>query len=452
MLAGARQDCRFGCQGVRFILALIVFLQGIAMAAPAGECGAERQQPSALSFSEWHWLGVRRQEQPHSCGLAAWKTWLEALGISVDQAERALALRPDLATESATLLDLYNLARAAGVPAVPFRFSKSGLSEYLAADRPPLLLHLATGAGHFVVVSAPADAGRVYIADPAVGWRSLPLGELLELTSGSALVAVTEWPGAAGQDWTRGLARARERGRAFQMLLPGRALATEVGVEVTARQAQRILPRSGPADTPLLVVQPEWLPLQTSLVTVTRWGGRAGLSAELMLAVPVTEKHPGYPGNRQAGIGLSWGGLAASASRKAEVSFSYCWQEGPLSRYAWELAIQHEVDTDPVRQCMGLAFTETRTPDTSPHPGNADCALRLWGGMEVLLTPAFVIGGEAGLIADEAGRASVLSGLHCVWLRPEGDAWRLQLAWLAGQSVNIRLAYRHQWVGQVAGD
>ena len=429
--------------GRRAAAAAIVFLSASMAAVTEVGLGAELQEPPIRSFAELRWLGVTRQDQPHTCGLAAWKTWVSALGISVDEAERTLVQQTDLGDGPSSLLDLYHLTRAAGLPVVPFRFSATGLRDYLSAERPPLLLHLTTGAGHFVVVSAPVDDGSVYMADPAAGWHSVPLDELLTMTSGSALVAATDWPTTASQDWAQGLAHALALGRTFQMLKPAHALTTEVGIEFTARLVQEIVPRPEPDGTLLPVVRPQWLPVQASLAASTRWGGRAGLSADIMASLPATQEPGADTGDKYAGIGLSWGGRNVPASTRPRVSLGYRWSERPPSWYMWEFALQEEVDTDPVRQRFGLAFSEVRS--TSQAAGDGLHDLRLWCGAEVLLTPAFIVGGEVGLTVEDDGRVSIISSANCAWLRPEGHAWRLHVAWLAGQGVNIRVAYRHQW-------
>lgn len=144
-------------------------------------------QRDVESYRDLKFQNVVRQEQDFSCGAAALATLLQYYYLDevsereILEAMIALGDRDLIRRQGFSMLDMQNYARSRGYQTRGYKIGASVL-EQLAI--PAITIVNTRGYSHFVVLKGARD-GRVYLADPALGHRAMPMDEFVQ-----------SWPGA----------------------------------------------------------------------------------------------------------------------------------------------------------------------------------------------------------------------------------------------------------------
>lgn len=151
-------------------------------------------QREVESFRDLKFQHVVRQEQDFSCGAAALATLLQYYYLDevgereILEAMIALGDRDRIRREGFSMLDLQNYARSRGYQTRGYKIGV-GLLEQLAI--PTITIVNSRGYSHFVVLKGARD-GRVYLADPALGHRALPVDQFVEGWPGAVLFVAAQ--------------------------------------------------------------------------------------------------------------------------------------------------------------------------------------------------------------------------------------------------------------------
>ncbi len=181
------------------VAALVVL--AVALAAPArandsigglipGESVASRH--SVMSMRERRFAGVVQQQTDFSCGAAVLATLFRyAYGAKVGEPEVLAGLlntaNPAIVRERGfSLLDLKNYSSDVGLTAEGYEVALPALKSLKV---PGIVLMDVRGYHHFVLLRH-VDQQYAYVADPALGNRTVPLGEFLDAWNGLVLVVL----------------------------------------------------------------------------------------------------------------------------------------------------------------------------------------------------------------------------------------------------------------------
>lgn len=162
-----------------------LFFLGLVCSAPTA--GAQDWTP-VRSLLETRQKNVVVQQWDTSCGAAALATLLKyqhGLGVSEKEIAEAMLRRGDALKVKVrggfSLLDLKRYADASGLEGVGFL--QLGLDD-LVGMAPAIVPITTRGYAHFVVVRGSAD-GKLLIADPAFGNRTMDVEAFLSAWNGS---------------------------------------------------------------------------------------------------------------------------------------------------------------------------------------------------------------------------------------------------------------------------
>ena len=156
-----------------------------------GEDGPVRIKP-LRSMRTLRTEGMFLQQTDYSCGAAALATVLrEHYGFDVDEASVIMGMLPFSDPETVrragfSLLDMRKFVESIGLRGRGF---KVGIERLFDLKVPAITLIERDGYKHFVVVKRAAQ-GRVFVADPSYGHRSIRIEDFAEQWSG-ILLAVT---------------------------------------------------------------------------------------------------------------------------------------------------------------------------------------------------------------------------------------------------------------------
>jgi predicted double-glycine peptidase len=134
---------------------------------------------SVESFRERRFSDLVEQKTDFSCGAAAMATLLnEAYGWSLSEAEVILGMLAQadadkVRSQGFSMLDMKRYAQTLGLRARGYRIESNKLTEIKI---PVIVLIEVRGYKHFVIMQLSAD-GWVYIGDPVLGHKKLPLDE-----------------------------------------------------------------------------------------------------------------------------------------------------------------------------------------------------------------------------------------------------------------------------------
>lgn len=157
----------------------------------AGEVGPVVVKP-LRSMRALRTEGMFLQQTDYSCGAAALATVLrEHYGFDVDEASVILGMLPFSDPETVrragfSLLDMRKFVESIGLRGRGF---KVGIERLFDLKVPAITLIERDGYKHFVVIKRAAQ-GRVFVADPSYGHRSIRIEDFAEQWSG-VLLAVT---------------------------------------------------------------------------------------------------------------------------------------------------------------------------------------------------------------------------------------------------------------------
>lgn len=179
--------------GIAFALA-----SGTAIAADVGNLapGLGKVQLPVKSMRELRFQNMVAQERDFSCGAAALATILQYVyQRPVRESEMIAALlqhsSPDIVRERGfSMLDMKNHVETIGLRGRGYKLDGNGL---LAVKIPVIALQNINGYAHFVVIKrVAADTGTVYIADPILGNRQMPLADFVPTWNGIVFAVVGE--------------------------------------------------------------------------------------------------------------------------------------------------------------------------------------------------------------------------------------------------------------------
>lgn len=435
------------------VRAVILALLMIVSAAVEGRAAVFEDDPGVRSWSEWRWLGIAKQATPWDCGAAAWRTWVQALGLDEASIQQALLSVP-LPAGPSNLHDLYRLSQKAGLEAIAVRFPAGALERYLERSGLPVLLHLEGEGGHFVVVTAAGAGGRegkLLVADPAAGWRVVSREALWSEASGAALVstAAGTGPSSAGgrrAEWEEGRDRAQALGETFTGWVSPASRFLEISLACAAEPIPVAL--VAPGEGGLLCSRTEALPglLEVRPRVSAGWTAERGLGVQGTVeagARDLTLRWRPEPGG-------SWAGW------HTEAGFCGRWEEaGSRRRDSFLIFFQAMREEDPVLLFFtgGVGTFRLHAPDgAAPPAGPAlEPCLELSGGADLLITPSIMVGATLGLHLAGDGTASFTPAAHFAWLGWEGRSWRIEARWPGGDHLGIVLTFRQRWPGGPAG-
>jgi len=167
--------------------------------APAGQdfrVGGVKIRRSVETFRAQRFRYVVPQQLDYSCGAAALATLFQHYyGDPVSEAEiiRTMLSGGDtdrIEREGFSLLDMKNFSKARGYRAGGFRI---GLGTIDDLKIPAIALVNTRGYSHFVVLKGSREE-YVYLADPALGQRKLPIEEFAEEWTGVVLFVAKNRP------------------------------------------------------------------------------------------------------------------------------------------------------------------------------------------------------------------------------------------------------------------
>ena len=181
---------------MRRLLALLPLL--FALCAPAatvdlGRLGSVPASKQVATLRDLRYRDIVRQQYDFSCGSAALATLLQ-YGFGRPTDERALIRSMLVGNDAHTvvqqgfsMLDMKRYIESQGLGAQGFRVDAGALYRL----RMPVIALLDTrGYKHFVVVKG-AEAGRVFVADPALGHRVIPESDFVQGWNGIVLAVLS---------------------------------------------------------------------------------------------------------------------------------------------------------------------------------------------------------------------------------------------------------------------
>jgi predicted double-glycine peptidase len=162
----------------------------------AGLLGAAPVGKRMHTLIDLRYRDIVRQRFDFSCGSAALATLLNgAYGDRLDETQliRKMIVGTDakrVVQQGFSMLDMKRYVESAGMQAQGFRVDSKALYRLRV---PVIVLQDLKGYKHFVVVKG-ADAGRVFIADPALGHRVMSESDFTKGWNGIVLAVTTDRP------------------------------------------------------------------------------------------------------------------------------------------------------------------------------------------------------------------------------------------------------------------
>ncbi|MBE3582786.1 MAG: hypothetical protein IMX01_01580 [Limnochordaceae bacterium] len=437
-------------------LTTAVLTLGLVVAIARGvEAEPWLARSSSGSWQERMWGGIVPSPTEEGCGWSAWQTFAAALGC--DDSRIRAALDTGFSIEKrASLADLYQLTLKAQLPALPFRFTFTGLQDYLCEQRQPILLQVLTPTPHFVV-AVPWTKEQALVADPAQGWVSEPVGTLASRASGAALVPLGSM-GEPQSTWQQGLASFSAWARRTREYLARHKWHWELGMRLQEAQEswQGLVLESPGVWQPVRVYG--WAQ-QVATVGQLVWQSPRGWWAQVEVALPVWQRATQcwqQPGRQDCVLGADveaaqirwqagyqWSSSLASLRKPSPL---------PADTRRWELAIgwQPKVAGAPGgEEWQGVVgFTQADEPaiwragaDVA-LPSGAPARIALTAGLDLVLTPHLAVGvfGRCPLGSTPAG-PRLTFGLRGTWWGDSGTGRFLQV------SVGEGFAVQWGWVG-----
>jgi uncharacterized protein len=146
------------------------------------------------TFRDMRYQNVVHQQYDYSCGAAALGTLLQyGYGVNFPETEliRRMMVHADakeVLENGFSMLDMKRFVESVGLRGHGFKIDANALYRLKI---PVIALMEVKGYRHFVVLKG-ADAGRVFIADPALGNRVLRADEFAKTWNGVVLAIVTD--------------------------------------------------------------------------------------------------------------------------------------------------------------------------------------------------------------------------------------------------------------------
>lgn len=144
------------------------------------------------SLRDLRFENIVRQENDFSCGASAIATLLQQLyGLPISEHEVITEMLKGadenlVRKHGFSMLDMKNYVDRIGLRGSGYQLDKNGLS---ALKVPVIALQTSRGYAHFVVIKR-VHHGVVYLADPALGHRQMPLEEFAQDWNGIVLAIV----------------------------------------------------------------------------------------------------------------------------------------------------------------------------------------------------------------------------------------------------------------------
>lgn len=183
-------------------LAALALLIGLASAAQAqtmvdfGRVGAVPLRKPVSTLRDLRYRDMVRQKYDFSCGSAALATLLNAgYGEQVGEVEMIKRMMEGndprtVVQQGFSMLDMKRYVESRGMQARGFRIEPEALYRL---RMPVIALLDLKGYRHFVVVKG-AEAGRVFVADPALGHRVMTEPEFVHGWNGIVLAVIADRP------------------------------------------------------------------------------------------------------------------------------------------------------------------------------------------------------------------------------------------------------------------
>jgi uncharacterized protein len=161
---------------------------------PVSAVSAIPAKKKISTFKDMRYQNVVRQQYDYSCGAAALGTLLKyGYGVSFPENEliRRMMVNADakeVLENGFSMLDMKRFVESVGLRGHGFKIDAKALYRLKI---PVIALMEVKGYRHFVVLKG-ADAGRVFISDPAMGNRVLRLDDFAKSWNGVVLAIVTD--------------------------------------------------------------------------------------------------------------------------------------------------------------------------------------------------------------------------------------------------------------------
>lgn len=183
---------------IRAITTALLALACLPAAAQvdAGLLGTAPVSKRVETLRDLRYRDIVRQQYDFSCGSAALATLLN--GVYGERVTETALIKQmmqgvdarEVVQKGFSMLDMKRYIEASGMQARGFRVDTQALYRLRV---PVIALHEYKGYKHFVVVKG-AEAGRVFIADPALGHRVIPDTDFAKGWNGIVLAVVTDRP------------------------------------------------------------------------------------------------------------------------------------------------------------------------------------------------------------------------------------------------------------------
>ncbi|KGM56767.1 hypothetical protein N799_02445 [Lysobacter arseniciresistens ZS79] len=181
------------------LLAGLALLPGTGNAQTAfntGHLGTVPVSKQVRTFRDLRFRELMQQQYDFSCGSAALGSLLQyGYGIETDEQEMIrkmmVGVDPQQVVQNGfSMLDMKRYVETLGLRAHGFKIEPDALYRL---QMPVIALLDLKGYKHFVVVKG-AEAGRVFVADPALGHRVMNEGDFIEGWNGIVLAVVGDRP------------------------------------------------------------------------------------------------------------------------------------------------------------------------------------------------------------------------------------------------------------------